>query len=297
MRSLCCRPSSRPRRWSYAVPTSLALLLGVAFLGVLGTAGPASAAQPSADEIIAQMKAALEPTKPSLRRMNLTVRQGGEQTRFNLVQARKALPDGNRSLTVLLAPDDAKGLAYLVAERPPGQENVEWLYIPVVRRVRQLVPAENYTRFMDTDFSYADMGFLDLHATNRLLGTETVGKRQAYKVESVPGSTTKQWYFSRVVTLIDAETLLPIKREFYSPSNMLFKVESFDDVSRIDGVPTALKINMQDIPGGSSSEIKVTDVSYDVDLPEDVFGPEKLSSIADAALWDLKTPPAKGKGE
>ena len=243
---------------------------------------------PSADQIIGQMKAALEPPKASLRRYTMTVNQGSEHTKFTLVQARKALPDGNRSLTVILAPEDAKGIAYLVAEKPKGQDNLEWLYIPVVRRVRELVPAENYTSFLDSDFTYGDLGFLDPASTNKLLGSETVGGKKTWKVESIPGSTTKQWYYSRIVTWVDAETLLPVKREFYSPANAVFKIEAFDDVSRVDGIATPFKITMANLPAKSTSVLEVTDVAYGLDIPDDLFGPDKLRTIAGLAFWQPK---------
>lgn len=291
-----CTPSPAPfrraRRPALRWPAGAALAAAVCLAALL----PASAAaqeKASADAIIGQMKAALEPTKPSLRRIDMTVKQGGEQRRFTLVQARKALPDGNRSLTVMVAPDDAKGLAYLVAEKPKGQDNVEWLYIPVVRRVRQLVPAENYTSFMDTDFTYADIGFLDARTTNRLVGTEQVGDKKTYKIESIPDSRTRQWYYSRIVTWVDAATLLPLRREFYSPSKMMFKVETFDEVSRVDGVATPFKITMQNLPAGSSTELAVTDVAYGVEIPDDAFGPDKLRTIADMAFWGERHPAAK----
>jgi outer membrane lipoprotein-sorting protein len=281
-----CRPQSR----SFAVAVSLALLGAIAF----PTRGHAQNPPANGDQVIAAMKAALEPDKPSVRRMDMTVAQDSEQRHFTLVQARKHLPDGMRSITVLLAPDDAKGLAYLVAEKKPGQkDNTQWLYIPVVRRIREMVPAENYMSFLDSDFTYADLGFVDRTTTNKLLGTETVDGKKAYKVQSIPGQTTKDWYFSKINTWVDAETLLPIKREFVSPAGNTFKVETYEGVSRFDGVPTALKTTMRNLPAKTWTELKITEVSYGLDIPDEVFDQTKLRTIADLAFWNEKQPAAK----
>jgi hypothetical protein len=275
---------ARPHRL-LAAPTVV-----VAALLVL-TAAPAwSASPPSADEIVREMKLALEPHRPSVRAMTLTFDDHGEKTTFGLAQARKHLPDGDRSLTVLLEPKDARGIAYLEAAKPSGGAT-EWLYVPYVRRTRQLVPAEDYQSFMDTDFTYGDLGLLPTDTRNKFLGTEKVDGKNAYEVESIPTSTVKQWYVSRTLTWIDAETLLPLRREFFSPGGDLFKTETFGSVARIDGVPTPLDIEMRTRDGGTITTLHVDSVSYDVVVPDALFAPDGLRTVAENDFW--KSKPAK----
>lgn len=281
------RPDRKPSpvRWPHALAVIFALL------GLVAPAAraPAQDGAPTGDQVLAQMKAALEPDKSSVRRMQMTVIQDKERRSFTLAQARKRLADGARSLIVLLEPDAAKGLAYLMAEKGPGREdNTEWIYIPVVRRVRELTPAETFTGFLESDFTYADLGLLDLSTTNKLLGTESIGGKKAFKVESIPDERVRQWYFARIVTWVDADTLLPVKREFVSPSGLTFKVETFESVSRVDGIPTPFKITMQNLPAGTSTELQVTDLSYGLEIPDDFFGKDKLRTIADLTFWGEK---------
>lgn len=243
-----------------------------------------SADPPSADQIVQQMKAALEPGKPSIRTMTLTFDDQGTKSTFGLVQARKKLADGDRSLTVLLEPDGARGIAYLTSTAGSG-EPTEWLYVPYVQRTRKLVPAENYQSFMDTDFTYGDLGLLPTDTKNELLGTEQIEGKKAYKVESVPSSTVKQWYYAKSVTWIDAETLLPMRREYFSPAGDLFKTETFGSATRVDGIPTPLQTTITNVGTGTSSTLLVTSVTYDADVPDALFAPEGLRSIADNAAW------------
>jgi outer membrane lipoprotein-sorting protein len=261
-----------------------------AALTMLFAAGPARSADPSADDVVRQMKSALEPPKPSMRTMTLTLDDQGTKTTFGLVQARKKLADGDRSLTVLIEPDDARGIAYLTSDSGSG-EATEWLYVPYVQRTRKLVPAENYQSFLDTDFTYADIGLLPTDTRNTLLGTETVEAKKAYKIESIPSSAVKQWYAARTVTWIDAETLLPMRREFYSPAGEVFKTATYGAVTRVDGVPTPLEITMTNRQGGTSTTLKVTSVSYEANIPDTLFAPEGLRKVADADFW--KTKPQK----
>lgn len=246
---------------------------------------------PSADDVVRQMKAALEPPKPSIRTMTMTLDDRGTKSTFGLVQARKRLADGDRALTVLLEPEGARGIAYLTAEA--NGNATEWLYVPYVQRTRKLVPAENYQSFMDTDFTYGDLGLLPVDTRNNLLGTEAVDGKKAYKVESIPSTSVKQWYYSRTVTWIDASTLLPLRREFFSPAGDLFKVETFGSVTRIDGIPTPLEMRITDVGTGSTTTLTVSSVSYDANVPDTLFQPDGLRNIADADAWKTNAKPAQ----
>jgi outer membrane lipoprotein-sorting protein len=219
--------------------------------------------------------------------MTMTLDDQGSKTTFGLVQARKRLADGDRALTVLLEPEGARGIAYLTAEGGKGGPT-EWLYVPYVQRTRKLVPAENYQSFMETDFTYGDLGLLPVDTRNTLQGTETVDGKKAYKIESIPSTTVKQWYYSRSVTWVDAATLLPLRRELYSPAGDLFKLETFGSVTRIEGIPTPLETRITDVGTKSTTTLTVNSVNYDANLPDSLFQPEGLRSIADADVWKTK---------
>lgn len=277
-----------------AVPSVRLVALLVSAAAILAAAPSRAADAPSADEVVRQMKAALEPPKPSLRAMTMTFDDQGTKSTFRLVQARKRLSDGPRAVTVLLEPAGARGIAYLTADAPGGSAT-EWLYVPYVQRTRKLVPAENNQSFMDTDFTYGDLGLLPVDTRNTMLGTETTDGRKTYKIESVPSSSVKQWYYSRTVTWIDAETLLPMRREFFSPAGDLFKVETFGRVTRIDGVPTPLETRITNVGTNTTTTLEVTSISYDANLPDSLFQPESLRGIADAGEWkNTPTKPVPG---
>lgn len=273
-----------------AVPVLRLAALGLSLTAALAAPPARAADAPSADEVVRQMKAALEPPKPSVRTMTMVFDDQGTKSTFGLVQARKKLATGAHALTVLLEPDAAKGIAYLTADEADGGPT-EWLYVPYVQRTRKLVPAESYQSFMDTDFTFGDLGLLPVDTRNTMLGTEAVDGKKAYKVESVPSTAVKQWYYSRTVTWIDAATLLPIRREFFSPAGDLFKVETFGAVTRIDGVPTPLEMRITNVGTNSSTTLTVTSVTYDANVPDSLFDEKGLRGVADSDYW--KTKPAK----
>lgn len=243
----------------------------------------AVAAEPNGNQIIRDMKQAIEPSKASTRVITLTANHGGTTESIKLIQARKQLSDGTRgSLTFVIEPKDARGLAYLeLHDAKSGAK--EYTYAPIIRRVRELTPAESYTAFLHSDFTYGDLGFLPTNDKNEYVGSEKEGNGKTfYKVQSTPDAAARQWYYSRYVTWIDAETNLPVKREYFSPAGELFKLEIFENVVQVDGVPTPTKVTMTNLPSESSSELLVSSVSYNNSIPDEFFKPGMLHTLSDA---------------
>jgi hypothetical protein len=259
------------------VAVAVAVLPAVLLAGV-----PALAATPDAATVAKRMKAALEPSRPSVRRLDISISaEGGDTTRYTAGQARKIRPDGSWILTVLLAPDGTRGIATMMQERP-HEEDVLWLYLPAVRRVRKIVPAGRYEAFVHSDFTYADLGFVDARATYRLLPPAKRDGATLYILQETPRD---RWQYARIVDHVAPDTWLPVRREFYDPSNTLWKIEELDDVTTIDGVPTATRIRMQDVQQGGSSEIAITGVRYDVDVPDALFDPQHLPDAVSSTAW------------
>ncbi|HYV57460.1 MAG TPA: outer membrane lipoprotein-sorting protein [Candidatus Nitrosopolaris sp.] len=241
---------------------------------------PASAEPPPVEALVAKMRAVVWQAQPSVRTLTVRVTTpqfGGESTQSIAKQARKKLADGGRMLTVMQAPAGVQGMAWLIQEGP--KQGKQWVWDPVFRRVRTLIPLEGYEVLWSSDFTYADLGLVDLHSTYKLLGEEQHDGVQAYKVQEVPRS---QWYYTRIVTWIAANSSFPLERQFYDPANQLWKVERFDQVTEINGIPTVLHRRMEDRQTGSSTDINVSDVNYGADIPDALFDPAKLPQAADS---------------
>jgi outer membrane lipoprotein-sorting protein len=238
------------------------------------TASTATAAPPDAQTIVERMKAALEPDRSSTRDVLMVTSTGGATVQWSARQARKKLKDGKRMLTVLLAPADVKGFALLIWERRDKDDDAQWLYMPFLRRVREILPVATFESFMGTDFTTSDLGFINLrHRKFSLLGEEKLGKEQTYKVQEVLDDPR---YYSRIVTWVAADSMLPMRREYYDVANTLWKTELFEDVKSISGVPAPLRIRMQDNQTGTSTEIRESNVRYDAKIPDSLFDPQRL---------------------
>jgi Outer membrane lipoprotein-sorting protein len=249
------------------------------------------AAPPDVATIVSQMKQALEPARSSLRKVTLTVNQEGETATLELGEARGKVGDANNVLLVVLAPADLRGAAFLVKEEAAGANDTTWMYLPAVRRVRTLVSSEAYSAFLNSDFTYADLSFVSTRPTVTLQADETSGGKHVYRLRAVP---KESWYYSRIETAVAADSSLPTERQYFDPAGALWKVERWEAVSTIDGVPTALKVSMEDVQAKSASTLTVTALQYGAQVPDTLLQPRGLPAAATSPVWNgLKAPVAR----
>lgn len=242
---------------------------------------PALAAPPDAATVVGKMRAALEPDRASVRKLTMTVSgPGGEASQITVGAARKKVGAAPRVVMVVLAPGGLRGTSLLVEEAT--DQNVLWLYVPAIGRTRKLVSSEAYTTFLNSDFTFADLGFVGMGAKYELKGEDKRQGADTYKLEGVPRET---WYYSRFLTWVAKDTFLPVERNFYDVANNLWKVESWSSVSTINGVPTALKLGMENVQAQTKSEIVADAVRYDVEVPDALVDPAQLSKVNDSSVW------------
>ena len=212
----------------------------------------------------------------------------GFTTEWTARQARKRLPDGNRILTVILEPDDVRGVGLLIREGKDSPDE-EWMYLPTIRRIRKIMPVGAYESFLGSDFTLADLGFINLRDRKfTLLGTETVAETPAYKVQEVMAGP--HFYYSRIVSLVAKDSMLPLERDYYDAANQLWKTELYQERSIIDGVPTVLRIRMDDRQQNTSTELRVSNVRYNATIPDDLFDPHRLPQASEHPLWTSTAP-------
>ena len=242
---------------------------------------------------VTKMKDAFEPGRSSLRRVVVsTTDQHGEKVQFIGGQAYKNFPDGKRMVLTMLEPKDIRGLAYLFWERENRLDN--WVYLPFIRRVREIKGDQAYDHFLGTEFTVSDIGLIRLPKACELVEvTEYAGVR-AYKVEEkvLPGGL----YYSRIITWIRTDSFLPLQRDYYDIGGRLWKTAFFKEVTTIDKVPTPLLIEMKDLQSGYVTDFKITNVANDVNIPDEFFDPKQLSKVANSPLWKAySSQPPKGK--
>lgn len=238
---------------------------------------------PSVQVLLKQLKQAFEPSRPSVRTIVVTnTDPKGQVDQWQMGEARKNLANGKRILLVMQTPADTRGIADLIWERP-GKNDRIFVYLPFIRRVREIQGMRAFNSFSETEFTYADLGFIPVHEGYKLLGKEVRNGVSAYKIEeNVPA---ERIFYSRIITWVTVDTFLPLERDYYDVAGRLWKTEIFKEIASVDGVPTPMDVVMTDVQDGYKTEMKVIQVTYDTNIPDALFDPEQLSKVADSAVW------------
>ena len=186
---------------------------------------------------------------------------------------------------MVVSPESLKGVTVLVQERK-GDSNLVSVYYPALKRVRSFSGVGAFEPFLGTDFTYADLGLVDVRErTLKLLGPNEHDGAKAYELQETPKNTS---YYARIVDRIDAATGLPLERDHYDVGNALWRKQIYQEVATIDGVLTPMKVRIEDVQSGDWSELVVNDLHYDVQVPEAVFDAQKLVEVSSNPLWSVK---------
>ena len=246
--------------------------------------GPTIAAEQSpstVDAIVDRMNTTLDPDRSSVRMLTFRVSRPGGDSQITVGEARCKIGNVMRDLAVVLAPESLRGTAYLIEEAAAG-DGVQWLYVPAIGRVRKLVSPETYASFLNSDFTYADLGFAPLKTRYIVHGEEARDDTRTYRIEGVPADPS---YYARTVTWVAVDSEVPVERELYDAVGRLWKVERFEEPTVINGVPTLRRISMEDLQANTRTDIEVTAVRYDLDVPPALFDPTQLHNASRSSLW------------
>jgi len=262
-------------------------LIAIVVMAGLTAFAPAWAAEEDSSvalTILKKTKALLEPEQPSIRKVVMSLSAQGETVQKVIGQAFKTFPDGKRMLLVMLEPNDVRGLGYLIMERK-DKPDAMFTYLPTIKRTKEIIGlVDRYAPFLGSDFTYSDLGFINMQGEYRVLGEEACEGVDAYKVEEkVPLKPVA--YYSKIITWVAKDSMLPLRRDYYAPSGELWKTELFKDISVVDGVPTTMRIVMKDVQGKTSTELKLSELQYCGTLSDELFEPKNLPQVASNPIW------------
>ena len=130
---------------------------------VCAALAPALARAESAREMLDQAKAvndAREPKDTSQRtKMTLVDSRGGERIRDLDVYRKNYGHRTRKALTFFLSPPEVRGVGFLSWSYPDRNDD-QWLYLPELKRVRQISGASRKQSFQGSDFTYDDLELL-----------------------------------------------------------------------------------------------------------------------------------------
>jgi outer membrane lipoprotein-sorting protein len=223
----------------------------------------------TAEEIIRTMTETLNPEQ-SEAVMEMTIITSGGQERTFVYKA-YSKNKGEKSLMKYLEPGRVKGQTILMLN---NADDI-WTYFPKTKRVRKLATHAKRQKVQGSDFSYEDLGssdeFIDDYNSN-LTGEEEKEGELCYKLELTKKEDSPAGY-SRLIMWVEKKTYVPVVISYYheKDSTLLEKELYVSEVKTIDGIPTPMEMVMYNRLDNTKTSMKTKEVTYDVDLPDDMF--------------------------
>lgn len=212
--------------------------------------------------------------------INLThtyVKRGKEKVKIReMVRYLKRYNDGkykSKSLLRFIKPDIIKGTGFLIWSHRSGG-NDQWLFLPKIKTAKRIESKAKTQRFMNTEFSYEDLeSFNQSDEQYFLHDEEDLNNQHCYIVEVI-GHTQTQ--YKRRLVWIDSENWLLLRVEFYDKRNKLFKVLTISEYQNFENYSFSTKLTMKNIQTGSQTVMDVSDIKYNIDLPDSYFTKDSL---------------------
>ena len=175
-------------------------------------------------------------------------------------------------------PPDLRGSSLLMLEKE-GRNDM-FMYLPEFGRVRRVTSQMASGSMFGTDFSYEDFerlqGIAD-DAPGERAPDEEVAGRPAYAIDHRPAEDGDSDY-ERVRSLVDRETCVPLRMEFFGKGNELRKVLE-TDFSKVTKEATGWmprELSMNDVSEGTRTTLSVKSIEVNADIPRKMFTQSQL---------------------
>jgi outer membrane lipoprotein-sorting protein len=208
--------------------------------------------------------------------MKLINKAGKERLRV-FTMLRKDTADGGEQKYYIYfhKPGDVKKTTFLVVKKIDS-DDLRWLFIPVISMVKRIAASDKHSSFVGSDFSYEDISGRSIgEDTHELVKEDKAGDYDVYVVKSTPKEDAA---FSYVLSYIDKDTYLPIKREYFNSKGENYKVFESLEIKNIQDMPTITKRKMTDIKNNHYTTVEFTSVKYDIGVEDGIFSERYLKN-------------------
>ena len=197
--------------------------------------------------------------------MTLRTKQGKESSREIRLKVMEVADDGDRSVFVFDRPRDVRGTAFLVHAHK-GEPDDQWLYLPALKRVKRISSANQSGSFMGSEFSYEDLGTLEVEKfLHRYLRDEPCGELECVVLERIPLSEDSG--YSHQLVWMDKEELRSMQIQFFNRREEHVKTMVMEDYAQyLDRFWRSSRITMTNHLTGKSTVLVWSDYAFGTDL-------------------------------
>jgi len=212
-------------------------------------------------------------------RITMSLVEKGKQARVRqLYFYRSKERDVVRSLIRFTMPADVNGIGMLTTDEI-GVKTKQWLYLPELDKVRRVSTSRKGGRFVGSDLFYEDLRDRPVEKDHhKLIGKGDVNGIRCQVIESIPVEQKNSVYTKRV-SWVDADTLLPLRVDYYKKAVEPIKRLVVHKFEKIQGYWTVLDSTMTDLKSHHQTRLVVELVKYNRLLPDKLLSKRALPDI------------------
>jgi len=262
------------RREAFFKPAAAAVVAALA----VGLAAPATAAEPSAHDIMEKNFFVTKVSSLQLESTMVLVNDKGQQRERRSTGLIKLQPNGvdSKLLVRFSTPADIKGTSFLQVEHIDGDDDL-WIYLPALKKSRRLVANNKKDSFVGSDFSYGDISLPKVDQyRHTLVRSEKVDGFDCYVVESVPASEAVRANsgYSKKLTWVRTDNFVETKVEYYDLAGRLWKTQTVTRHELVEPQKSrwfALQREMTNHQNGHRTVITMAKVTPGLAIADDTF--------------------------
>jgi len=210
-------------------------------------------------------------------KLRLVIAQSGA-TRERVVVSKAMTQNGlDRVKVQFIEPADVKGTTLLMIEQGGDQEDLQYLFLPSRKKTKRISGSNKDAKFVGTDFTYADLENYDLKKGEyKKLADQNYKGTDCYQIEIVP-KNPDDFFYSKVVGLIDKQTFVPLKMDFFDKTDgALLKILTVKKVEELKGNIIITKAVMENVKEGSSTTMTIESYEPEATFDASEFDKENI---------------------
>ena len=160
------------------------------------------------------------------------------------------------------------------------------MYLPTLQKVKRIAAGDKSDPFLGSDFSYADINGLELgwYDYTIINDSDPVDGSDCWVIEIVPKAEFKQKAeestgYEKSQTWIRKDSFLSVRGMIWVKRGNKVKYFSASDIQQIDGVWTAMKLQMITTKNDKrehASIFQLHDITYNQPLNDELFTTEAM---------------------
>lgn len=240
---------------------------------------------PSVDEIVAKTNHMAYYQGASGRarvKMTITDSQGRARSKeFTIL--RKNMDDQDRMQRFYVyfhAPADERGTVFMV-HKFVDKDDDRWLYMPALDVVKRIAASDERTSFVGSHFFYEDVSGRGLDEDHH----ELVETTDTYYVLKNTPKDPSSVEFDSYTMYIHKDTFIPVLIQ-YEKGGEAYRESKALAVEDIQGYKTVTQSVISDTNQGGQTTLEYTSVTYDTDLPDELFTERRLRNAPMEHLQD-----------